>query len=140
MDGTATSDIIIPLTYAGTATSGADYTAGPTSVTILAGQSSATVTLHTLNDSIVEGKENVFVNLGTPNNSAVTVATPQGVGDITDTTQLHVSIGDAGTVNEGQDLAYTVTMDGTATSDIIIPLTYAGTATSGADYTAGPSS
>ena len=83
--GTSTTDITIPLTYAGTATPVLDYNGQPITVTILAGSNSATVTVPTLTDSLVEGSETVLVNLGTPSNPAVTVADGQGTGSIIDT-------------------------------------------------------
>jgi hypothetical protein len=86
--GTSTTNITIPLTYAGTATPVLDYNGQPVSVTILAGATSATVTVPTLTDSLVEGPETVLVNLGTPSNLAVTVADGQGTGTINDTNIL----------------------------------------------------
>ena len=89
--GTSTSNITIPLTYAGTATPVLDYNGEPVSVTILAGQTRGTVTVPTLIDNLVEGTETVLVNLGTPSNPAVSVVDAQGRGDILDSTALTVS-------------------------------------------------
>ncbi len=143
LGGTSTSDITVPLTYSGTATPVLDYNGQPITVTILANQTSATVTVPTLVDNIVEGPETVVVNLGTPSNPSVSVLVPQGTGIINDTgdTQPHltVSIGNAGTVTEGGDLQYTVTLSGgTSATAIDIPLTYSGTATPVLDYNGQP--
>jgi Ca2+-binding RTX toxin-like protein len=83
--GTATTAITIPLTYAGTATPVLDYAGQPVMVTIPAGATSATVTVPTLTDALVEGSETVVVNLGTPSNAAVTVVDGEGTGTILDT-------------------------------------------------------
>ena len=60
--GTSVSDLTIPLTYAGTADPALDLDGEPVSVTILAGQTSATVTVPTFTDNIAEGNETVLVN------------------------------------------------------------------------------
>ena len=91
LSGTSTSDITIPLTYGGTGTPVLDFNGQPVSVTILAGQSSATVSVPTLADSIAEGPETVTVTLGTPAGQptgapAVTVTGGTASGSITDTT------------------------------------------------------
>ena len=127
--GTSVSDLTIPLTYAGTADPVLDLDGEPVSVTILAGQTSATVTVPTFTDNIAEGNETVLVNLGTPP-VGVSVVDGQGSGTINDVAPaLSVSIGDAVAVNEGGSLQFTVTLSGgTSVSDLTIPLTYAGTA------------
>ena len=67
-------DTVVNLSVSGTATSGTDYTALPTSVTIPAGQTTATIELAVLDDTIVEiGGETVIVTL-TSTNNGVTVA------------------------------------------------------------------
>ena len=66
---------------------------------------------------------------------AVTVADGEATGTITDTTALTVSIADAATVDEGGNLIYTVTLSGTSTTAITVPVTYTGTAADGSDYT-----
>ncbi|MGB3067580.1 MAG: VWA domain-containing protein [Ottowia sp.] len=81
--GTSATPITIPLTYSGSATSGTDYTAGPATVTIPAGSTTATITLTTLTDLNTEGNETVIVTLGTlPAN--VTATDPIGQGTIID--------------------------------------------------------
>ena len=137
--GTSTSDITIPLTYGGSATPVLDYAGQPVSVTILAGQTSATVTVPTLTDNIAEGAETVSVTLGTPP-SGVTIGTGTASGTINDAApSLSLSIADAAAVTEGGSLVFTVTLSGgTSTSDITIPLTYGGSATPVLDYAGQP--
>jgi hypothetical protein len=63
--GPTTGNLNVALAYGGTATRGVDYPSLPTTVTIPSGQSSATVILAPINDSVVEGSENVTVTLPT---------------------------------------------------------------------------
>ena len=60
---TSTSDTVINYTVAGTATSVSDFTALSGQVTILAGDTTATIIVPTADDSLVEGTENVNVTL-----------------------------------------------------------------------------
>ena len=110
--GTSASDITIPLTYAGTATPVLDYDGHPASVTILAGQTSATVTVPTLTDSAAEGAETVLVNLGTPSVTGVSVADGQGSGTITD-----VSPNSVDAVNDPSSSTYSVYLGDFAAND-----------------------
>jgi hypothetical protein len=70
------SNTVVAYTVAGTATSGSDYTALPGSVTIAAGQTSATITVPVLNDPTVEADETVIITL-----TNITSA-PQAAGEI----------------------------------------------------------
>ncbi len=65
--GSLTSPLTVNLARGGTATSGSDFFALPTSVTIPAGSASTTITLTPRDDSLVEGTETVvlFVANGT---------------------------------------------------------------------------
>jgi hypothetical protein len=53
----------VSLTRSGTAVSGIDYAAIPTSFTFVAGQTSATVTLTPVNDATVENAETVILTI-----------------------------------------------------------------------------
>src|SRR5262249_15246129 len=55
--GTTTADLTVNFTITGTATNGVDYTTIPASVTIPAGQASATVTVNPIDDSLGEANE-----------------------------------------------------------------------------------
>ncbi|MEZ4887607.1 MAG: choice-of-anchor L domain-containing protein [Chitinophagales bacterium] len=62
-----TEDLVIDFTVSGTAESGSDYVAIPTSITIPAGQTSASIDITTIDDAILEGIENITIDfdLGT---------------------------------------------------------------------------
>ncbi len=86
LDHSWPADITVPVTFAGTATQGADadYTADITgSLTIPAGTTSASITLTINDDSDAEGDETVVLTLGTPD-----------YGTLGETTQHTVTITD----------------------------------------------
>ncbi|MEY4489701.1 MAG: hypothetical protein RIQ79_2209, partial [Verrucomicrobiota bacterium] len=62
--GSTTAALSVPLTASGTATSGSDYSGFASSVTIPAGQASATLALTALPDTLAEGPETVILTLG----------------------------------------------------------------------------
>ena len=64
-------DISIPLTYDGSAESGADYNSLITDVIIPAEVTSATFTLDILDDSIYDPDENIVISMGTPSNATL---------------------------------------------------------------------
>jgi hypothetical protein len=72
--GSTTSALAVSYTVGGTATSGSDYTALGTSVTIPAGAASATVTVTPIDDTVSEGSETVTLTLAS--NSAYTIGSP----------------------------------------------------------------
>jgi Ca2+-binding RTX toxin-like protein len=64
----------------GTATAGSDYTGASGTVSFAAGQSTATVNVALINDTLVEANETLFLNLSSGTN--LTIADAQGVGTI----------------------------------------------------------
>ena len=66
-----------------TATAGSDYTANSGTLTFAQGESSKTITIAILNDSIDEGSETFFVNLS--NASGAVISDSQGEGTINNT-------------------------------------------------------
>ncbi|MHA3700622.1 Calx-beta domain-containing protein [Jatrophihabitans sp. YIM 134969] len=69
-------------TVAGTATAGTDFVAASGTVTIAAGQQTATITVQVLADGVQEGKEKFTVALAAPVNAKI--ATPSAVVTISD--------------------------------------------------------
>ena len=133
---------------ASTATAGSDYTALSGTVTILAGQTTADISLPVLDDAIVEGTETVGVTLtsvsgdpqitldATPANRTATV-------DIIDNDSVNgsatVSIA---TITDGAEPSanglFRVTQSAVSATDTVISYSVDGasTATAGSDYTA----
>jgi Ca2+-binding RTX toxin-like protein len=127
----ADEDVTIDFTTAdGTAISGGtgvaetDYDLTSGTVTILAGQTSATIDVTVNGDEVYEGNENYFVNL-TDINGPASIADNQGLGTITDNEgQGTVSIDDV-TVTEPDDsgtvtAAFTVTLTQVADADVTV--------------------
>src|SRR5439155_6529878 len=55
--------LVVNFSISGTATNGFDYASIPTSMTILAGLSSAVVLINPVDDSLIEGTESVIMTL-----------------------------------------------------------------------------
>ena len=80
--GSTTASLDVFYTVTGTATNGTDYTTLAGSITIPAGQSSATINVGPIDDTDVEGAETVILTLvdaagysvGTPSTDTVTIA------------------------------------------------------------------
>jgi hypothetical protein len=122
----------------GTATAGADYTATSGTLQFLAGQTSKTVTVPVLGDTIDEADETLTLNLSNP--AGASIAHGQGTGTIVDDDTSAVSIGNA-TVTEGNSgsvaALFTVSLSVPNSRPVTVNYQTAdGTATAGSDYTA----
>ncbi len=134
------SNTVVTYTVSGTATSGSDYSALAGSVTILAGATTATISIPVINDAIVETGETVIVTLGSVTTGvSTTVGTPNAATNtITDNDTATVSI--ATTTNGSEtgptSAVLTVTQTAVSATNTVIAYSVSGTATSGTDYTA----
>ena len=88
LDGSASADDLPP----GTPLTG--------TVTIFAGDPSADIVVPTEDDALVEGPEDLRVVLANPSPNAE-ISDGEGIGTITDNDLVHISISDAGPVEEG---------------------------------------
>lgn len=139
---TRSGDLSVPVsaaysTAAGTATAGSDFTSASGTVTFAAGQTSVTINVSTIDDTVVESAETMSVTLSAPTGGAV-LGTATAIGTINDndTAPANLAIGNA-SVTEGGSLVFTVTRSGTTTSAVSASFaTASGTATSGSDFTA----
>lgn len=105
----------VPITFSGTATGGGiDYSTSASSISIPAGQTTATATLTSAFDGVEEGNETIVVDMGTPTN-----ATESGTQQVTATivdedavapTVTSVSVPANGTYVAGQNLDFTVNL------------------------------
>ncbi|HEX6899001.1 MAG TPA: Calx-beta domain-containing protein [Thermoanaerobaculia bacterium] len=125
----------------GSATAGADYTAGSGTVTFAPGETSKTVTVAVLGDLIDEADETLSVTLSNPTNAALGSATAAGTIVDDDTASLAVNDaavteGDSGSVNA----VFTVSLSTPSSQTVTVQAATAdGSATAGVDYTAtGP--
>ena len=138
LDKAWTSDVTVDYTTAdGSASAGSDYTGVSTAqtLTIAAGQQSATLTVATTDDSIDEPDETFTVTLANP--SGATLGDATGTATITDNDNPPaLSIGDV-TVTEGGTAQFTISLDAVSGKDVTVSwATSDGTATAGSDYTA----
>ncbi len=138
LDRVSGSDVTVDYSTAnGTATAGSDYAGvskAPT-LTIAAGQSSATITVQTTDDSTDEPDETFTVTLSNPVNAVLGDAT--GEATVTDNdSPPALSIGDV-TVTEGGAAQFTLTLDAVSGKDVTVSwATTDGTASASSDYTA----
>ncbi len=129
-------------TIDGTALADSDYTAKSGSVTIAAGETSATVTVDLLNDDIAEIEETFSVQISNVSASgrAVTIADASGTGMIADDDQSLIQISDVSVTETAEgdiEKTFTVTLSKAIDHDVLIDFaTVDGTAQAGSDYTA----
>ena len=132
------TDTVLAYTVGGTAVSGSDYTALSGTVTILAGATTATISIPVLDDAIVEGGETVVVTLTSVTSGLAALgATLIATNTIADNDSATVTI--ANTTNAAEPAAngvMTLTQTAVSSQNTVISYTVGGTAISGADYTA----
>ena len=119
----------------GTATAGSDYTATSGTLTIAAGETTGTISVPILEDSLVEPAETFNLTLSSASANAI-IDDPQGVCTISIDDKASISINDI-VVNENVGNAtFTVTLSSSATSNITVNYATAnGTAVAPGDYT-----
>ena len=136
----------VSVTYAtsdGTAESGAgkDYTAANGTLQFVAGDTSKTIDVTTLEDQLNEADETFTLTLtGLTGPNGVSLGTTSATGTIEDDDPLTAALGTyTANVDEGDDATYEVYLSG-GTSTAAVVVNYAvdtsSTATSGTDYTA----
>ncbi len=137
--GSPAQALTVGLIAGGTATPGSDYTALPASVTIPAGQSSATLTVVPVNDSETEPDETVTLTLQAGSGFTVGAASSATVNIYDDEpTQVRVEATDArASENSTSDTGmFTLRRLGSRTNAITANYTMSGTASNGTDYSA----
>ncbi|MCB1079921.1 MAG: hypothetical protein KDM64_19030, partial [Verrucomicrobiae bacterium] len=137
------TDTVVAYTATGTAAEGADYTTLGGQVTILAGQTSATIDISVIDDPFLESTETVIVTLDSIVSGFVGVSV--GTADSAtislsdnDTATADLSVSTHG-VEGGVDIVFTVTLS--QENQTGAPITFSivdlatGSATGGVDYT-----
>ncbi len=129
-------------TAAGTATAGSDFTTTSGTLTFAANTSTLTqtFTVSVSTDSIVEGSESftatLSANASNPLPTGFSLGTATATATITAAGSATVSISGGGTVNEGDDATFTVTLSASPGAAVVVDYaTAAGTATAGSDFT-----
>ncbi len=122
----------------GSATAGDDYTTESGTLTFTASDTTRTISVTTLDDTIREESETFSVTLSDPAGATIAVGTATGtINDNDDTALPALSIADADPVTEGGTAQFEVTLS--AASGQVVTVAYAtadGTAVADADYTA----
>jgi hypothetical protein len=126
----------------GTAIAGSDYTAQTNTLSFAPGETSKTVTIDVLGDSLVEKDETFTVNLASPQNATLSTTAAKSTVSIVAMPTLsfgaggsdaEVVEGDSGT----QTLQLTATLSSAFSQDVRVDYTTQdGTAEAGSDYTA----
>ena len=144
LSGTVSGVVQVPYTTANvTAESGSDkdYTAASGTLEFSAGDSSKTIEVTTLEDSLNEADETFTVTLtGVTGPDGVSLGTSSATGTIEDDDPVSAALGThTANVAEGDDATYEVDLSGgTSTAPVVVnyAVDTSSTATSGTDYTA----
>jgi hypothetical protein len=138
--GSTASSLTVHYAVSGTASSGGDYAALGTSVSIPAGSLTITRTVTPVDDTSVESSETVMLMLSA--NAAYTVGTPSSAtvtisdNDTAPLPAVTVSATDAGAGEPSNPGVFTITRTGGTASALTVAYTVGGNAASGSDYNA----
>ena len=137
----STQDVTVQYATAnGTGTAPADYTATSGTLTIAAGQTTGTINVPIVGDTVPESNDTFYVNLSNPTKS--TISASQGIGTIrNDDVGPSLSINNV-TVIEGNsgttNATFTITLSASSTQTVSVnAIPYNGSARSPFDYTSG---
>ncbi|CAH1594373.1 tandem-95 repeat protein [Vibrio owensii] len=137
LDQIADEKVTVEFEYSGTAQDGTDFT-GVASIEVPAGQSSVDLDITTLTDGTYEGAESFTVTIKDVEGADATASTNNSASvTINDAQQApKVSIvADTGSIAEGGDANFTVSIDQKADEDVVVTFTIGGDV-DGDDYTA----
>ncbi len=129
-------DTQVALSFSGSAVAGSDYKPVNPIVTLPAGSTSATVTVDTLNDMVIQPDRFIVAAISPSSSYTVgaqgsTVITINGNGAVPT-----VTLSSATTyLQKGQPYDVTISLDEALGSALTIDLNYSGTAVQGSDYT-----
>ncbi len=134
----STQAVTINLAFSGTATSGVDYSASATTITIPAGSTAGSITLTGLNDFTFEGNESLVVDIsnvtgGSENNTQQVTAT---ITDDESVPLVNLALAPNTFAENGGTATVTATLTNPSTQAVTINLAFSGAATSGVDYSA----
>ena len=142
LDITANEDVIVTLSFGGTATNNADYSASSTSILIPAGSLTGAITLTGINDTTFESNESVIIDIVSVDNG-VEAGTQQLIATIQDDdNQPSVTLNLTGSpLSENAGIAIvTAILSNLSTQNVTVNLTFSGTAVNNTDYSASSAS
>ena len=139
--GPTAAALNVAVAWSGTAANGTDFAALPATVTIPAGQSSTTLALAPVNDSLVEGLEDATLTVS--NNAAYIRDTSAQAATVTitddDVPVVRVTASDASADESGRDPGLLlITRSGPTTGPLTVYYGVTGSALHGTDYIALP--
>ena len=131
-------DTVVTYSVAGTANAGNDYTPLTGTVTILAGETTATIDVAVLDDNILEGAESVVVTLdsymGEPD---IAIDTANNSDTVTirdnDVALLAIAATDANAAEPGDDGQFTISLSNASDQDTVVSYSVSGTANGAAN-------
>ena len=132
---TSASDVTVPYTLSGTASSPADYSVDASPLVITAGNLFGDIVLTPNDDSVDEPDETVVITLGTPTNGTL-FGTTQNTTTINDDDLPAVQFA-AASQNVGEaagTTSITVQLTSASPVDVTVPYTVGGSASNPADY------
>ena len=144
LDNALTIDTTISFSISGSALNGTDYATINSTILIKAGLTEIKIPVSIIDDSILEGDEEIIITLLSADNLLVIIGSAS-VATVTidddEDNSLPVEISVVGTTNGSEPSAdglFTVSLSGgmLAGSDILVGYTVSGTATADSDYTA----
>jgi len=135
-------NVTVPYTLSGTATSGSDYSLALSPLTILAGQTSAAITVNLVSDTLDEVNETVIVTLGTLINANPGFNTVHTLTIQDDDPSPSVVLAMVGSpvVENGGVATVRATLSAPSSQTVTIDLALTGTASSGVDYSSSATS
>ena len=134
---TFAADQTITLALSGTATAGDDYTVGATTLTLVAGEETASTTVTAVSDAVDDDGETIILT-ATRDSTGIGSATVT-ITDDDAAPELELSVDPAAIAEDGGASVVTVEITNGVTfaADQTITLSLGGTATAGDDYTVG---
>ena len=138
LSATSTQDVTVDLAYSGSALNGTDYTASGAQIVIAAGATTGSVTITATQDVLPEVDETVVVDIDTVTNATESDTQQVTTAIVDDDAEPTVNLlVDNATIAENNGSAQlTAVLSGVSGADVTVDLTYTGTATIDADYTA----
>jgi gliding motility-associated-like protein len=137
LDAISASDVTINLGITGTAADGMDYNSSATSITILAGATTGTITISSIDDVIDENDETVIVDIlsvvNASENGTQQVSTT--IADNDNVPLVALTVDQPGIAENGGIATITATLDAVSAKDVTITLDLTGVASNGTDYT-----
>ncbi|MCA9008092.1 MAG: cadherin-like domain-containing protein, partial [Planctomycetaceae bacterium] len=138
-------DVIVPLTYSGTAISGVDFAATafggavPSQIVIPAGATSGSIQIFNAQDALDEDVESLIINIGVPSNASLVSHEPIQVDLQDDDAEPTVFISSTPQVIAEEDvvLPLTISLSEVSGRDVIVSLSTSGSAMFDTDYRLG---